>query len=176
MAPPGPLSSHAQMSARTQGQFGQRTQAPNFNRGIMSTGRAYTPPGRNYGAPKSRFAIEPNGSGGSDIILDEDEQVTVGMNEDGQVTISVSDKEEPGALSNGGRNGRAFTGQRNKMSVQVADDGRLVVTADEGSTLHVVGDAASGAVALVELPDNLDLPEPVEPLTTEPVPTPLPST
>lgn len=156
----GPLTSS------TRGGFGFRNTSASFNRAPLQTGRAYQAPGRNFGSPQ-RFAVETNPNGGTDLVLSENEEVTVGTNSDGEVVINVSDKDEESTL---GRRSGGF-GQRNKMSTAVSDDGVLVLRPNEGSTLHIVGDATSGSVSIVELPSETELPE--LPETSEPVITPV---
>ena len=147
----------------------------------LQTGRAYTPPGRDFRSPQQRSSVEQNPNGGTSLVLDEGEEVSVSV-VNGETVITISDESESSNL--GGSNGRGRSlGTKTdrmtmsparprtieKMAVSVADDGRLVVTATEGSTLHLVGDPTSGSVSIIELPEDSDLPEPVL------APTPLPA-
>ena len=146
MAPPGPMTSNS----RGGHGFGFRHTATNFNRGALQTGRAYQPPGRDFRAPQSRFAVEINPNGATDLVLTEDEEVTVST-VDGEVVITISETEELNNLGNGNR-GRSLGDKTDrmtmsparprtveKMATAVDSDGVLVVRPNEGSTLHLVG-------------------------------------
>lgn len=152
---PGPMTSRNQ---------GGHNRGGNSHFGARHHGRIAVPTGRNYVAPQSRFMIEPNSSGGNTITLTEDEVVSIGADANGDVTVEVNPTD-----SNSGNRGRNFAGRvAERMTVAVSANGSVVLTPDSGSTLHLTGDPSSGAVSVVEVPEDTDLP-------TSPTPAPLPA-
>ena len=132
----------------------------------------HAPPSRSrtYFSPRQRFSVSPGEGGGTQIILDEDERVTVGVNEDGAVEIEVGKKPEN---ANGNGNGvevgkrrglfgrRAALSQRQRLMVSENSDGSVTVTpTGTDNVLQVTGDPAMNQVVVTEI-------EPVENVPAE---------
>lgn len=122
---------------------------------------------RAFVSPHGKFSISVDDAGTSHVHLDNGEVAELTTNDDGSLSISITNK--PAANGNGGNsNGVVHSEpQQNGCSVAVRvarqlvnrmswerdpGDGSVRFTPDEGETLHVEGDAVQAVVSTEPVP------------------------
>jgi hypothetical protein len=150
---PGPLSSSHRGGLNFQ-HGARRNFTTHRATSFYGTRQVASPVNRAYGTDRQRFAVHGSENGGSHIVLDEGETVTVGVGEDGAVAITIDPPaEEPdnGVEVEVQVQQRRGPGARQRMTVAAAPDGSVLVEPDMGQQLVVLGDS-SELLVIGEIP------------------------